>query len=78
MMMGSSGGVIGIGVLLLVLLLVGGLVIGGNWLARRNWGTGVERPRERDEEVLEILRERYARGEITKEVYDSMRKHLGR
>lgn len=76
MMMGSSGWVIGIEVLLLVLLLVGGLVIGGNWLARRNWGVSVEKPHDRDEEVLEILRQRYARGEITKEVYDSMRKYL--
>jgi uncharacterized membrane protein len=76
MMMGSSGWVIGIEVLLLVLLLLGGLVIAGNWLARRTWGASVEKPHDRDEEVLEILRQRYARGEITKEVYESMRKHL--
>ena len=67
---------IGIEVLVLVVLLLGGLIIGGNWYARRNLGASEDRPRNRDEEVLEIVRQRYARGEITKEVYDSMRKHL--
>ena len=78
MAMGSSGWVIGIEISLLVLVLVGGLVIGGNWLARRHSGATEDRPRDRDDDVLEILRQRYARGEITKEVYDSMRKHFDR
>ena len=32
---------------------------------------------ERGESALEILRKRYARGEITKEQFDQMRRNLG-
>jgi uncharacterized membrane protein len=74
----SSDWVIDIGVLLGILSLFGGLFIGASWLARRNSRSSEDAPRDRDEEALEILRQRYARGEISKTVYDSMRERLER
>ena len=47
-----------------------GLVIGLRWLL------GQGRPGARDE-ALEILRQRYARGEIDKQEFDTRRRHLG-
>jgi uncharacterized membrane protein len=71
-----SGLLMDIGVLLGVLSLFGGLFIVGNWLAHRKSAANEDKPRDRDDEVLEILRQRYARGEISKKVYDSMRERL--
>lgn len=66
--------------LLLLLLFWGGLIVGAVWLARalfnaerRGSGpTGAPRARPR-----EILDERYARGEISREEYERIRAELG-
>jgi putative membrane protein len=51
------------------LLIIGLIVVGVWWLATRGW------PARRND-ALEILRERYARGEISREEYESRRRDL--
>jgi putative membrane protein len=51
-------------------LVIAGVVIGLRWLM----GQGPQRSRD---EALEILRQRYARGEIDKQDFDSRRRDLG-
>ena len=51
-------------------LIIAELVIGLRWLL------GQGRPGARDE-ALEILRQRYARGEIDKQEFDARRRDLG-
>ncbi|HEY3304202.1 MAG TPA: SHOCT domain-containing protein [Candidatus Binatia bacterium] len=64
----------GFGMMLLMLLfwvlVIVGLVIGIRWLL----GQGKE---SRSDSALEILRQRYARGEINKEEFEAKRKDLG-
>jgi putative membrane protein len=62
-------------VMMLMMLTVWGLVITGvvfgiRWLARQGRD-------ERPDRALDILRERYARGEINKEEFEARRKDLG-
>ena len=67
MMWGMSGMMI---FMVLGWLVVLGLIVAGVWwLATRGWP-----PRRKD--ALEILRERYARGEISREEYESRRRDL--
>jgi putative membrane protein len=68
---------LGIVILLLFLLLVGALLVAGFWLGGRNAGASGDGSRRRGDEPLEILRRRYAKGEITAEEYESMHEHLG-
>ena len=59
-------------ILLTVLLIIGGVV----WLAQML--TRATRTSARpDESPLEILKRRYAKGEITKEQFDQMKRDLG-
>jgi len=51
-------------------LVITGLVLGIRWLARQERG-------DRADRALDILRERYARGEINKEEFDARRRDLG-
>ena len=51
-------------------LVITGLVVGLRWLM------GQARPSRRDE-AFEILRQRYARGEIDKQEFDARRRDLG-
>ena len=51
-------------------LVVTALVLGIRWLARQGH-------QERPDRALDILRERYARGEINKEEFDARRRDLG-
>lgn len=51
-------------------LIIGGVVWLVVWLARSAGGT------PRSDSAIEILRARYARGEITKEQFDEMKKNL--
>ena len=62
------------------MLLFWGLIIGGivalvNWLTRRDQRPTFSHGARRDP-VLETLRERYARGEITGEEYERLRREL--
>jgi putative membrane protein len=63
----------GIGMMLVMLLLWGavivGLVVGIRWLLRQGRG-------QRSDSALEILRQRYARGEINKDDFEKMKKDL--
>jgi putative membrane protein len=67
-------GVWGLGMLLLMLvfwgLVIAGLVLAVRFLLR----LGAE---PRSDTALDILRQRYARGEITKEEFDAKRRDLG-
>lgn len=67
------GGVWGIGMMLMMLvfwgLVIAGLVVGIRWLVR---SAGDSRP----DAALEILRQRYARGEISKEEFEARRRDL--
>ncbi|MGD8474161.1 MAG: SHOCT domain-containing protein [Anaerolineae bacterium] len=78
MMMGGGGWVVGIVMLLVVLLVVGALVIGGIWLVGRNTTSSRRQPEVSVDGAMEILRRRYASGEISREVYEAMREHLSR
>jgi putative membrane protein len=63
----------GIGMMLIMLLFWGavilGLVVGIRWLLRQ----GRE---QRPDTALEIVRQRYARGELTKDDFERMKKEL--
>lgn len=78
MMMYGGGWVVGIVILLLVLLAVGAIVIGGTWLIGRNATAAALTSGNPGADPLEILRRRYASGEITHEEYDTMRERLSR
>ncbi len=54
-------------------LIILGIVMLVRWLA----GAGGRRERQVGDRALEILRERYARGEIGKEEFDSRKRDLG-
>jgi len=71
MFMWGAGGL----VMMLMMLLFWGLVIAGLVVGLR-WFIGQGRPTVRDE-ALEILRQRYARGEIDKQEFDARRRDLG-
>ena len=64
----------GIVMLIFWLLVIGGIVLLAVWLFRQFVPTEVAERREG--RALEILRERYARGEITREEYEQMRRDL--
>ena len=71
MLMLGAGGLVMIAIMLVFWgLVIAGLVLGVRWLAGLAQGTG------RDE-ALEILRQRYARGEIDKQEFDTRRRDLG-
>jgi putative membrane protein len=60
--------------LILVLLIVGGIAYALGWRPQLNQ-TG---PAQTKQTPLELLKERYARGEISREEYDQMRLDLER
>ncbi len=70
-------GVMAVGFLGFVLLIIG-IVYVLRWaLGSRYYGHMVEGSRVRNDDALEILKARYASGEINKEEYESMKKDLG-
>ena len=71
MFMWGAGGL----VMMFMMLVFWGLVIAGVVLGLR-WLAGQGRVAPRDE-ALEILRQRYARGEITKEEFETRKRDLG-
>jgi putative membrane protein len=52
-------------------LVIAGVILGVRWLARQGHGEG------RDE-ALETLRQRYARGEIDRQEFETRKRDLGR
>lgn len=78
-MMGGFGFGWGILMLLFWVLIIGGVVLLAARLLERNpstMGPGNQDRNSSGDRALDILRERYARGEITKEQYDQMRRDL--
>jgi putative membrane protein len=70
MFMWGAGGMVMLMMLVFWGLVIAGLVLGVRWLA----GQGRGAPRD---EALEILRQRYARGEIGKEEFETRKRDLG-
>jgi putative membrane protein len=78
--MGGFGLIWLFGVFLVVLfwaLVIAALVLGIRWLIRADQRGRLQPPGPRPEDPLEILRQRYARGEIDDEEYERRRKTLG-
>jgi putative membrane protein len=79
MMTGIGMGLGGIGLLIMILFL-GGLIFGGVWLVKTIFSPGQQYQRgpviPRQISAREILDQRYARGEITREQYETMKKDL--
>jgi putative membrane protein len=71
MWMWGAGGL----VMMLMMLVFWGLVIAGLVIGLR-WLVGQGHPARRDE-ALEILRQRYARGEIDKQEFETRKRDLG-
>ena len=69
-MWGAGGAVMMIMMLVFWGLVVTGLVLGIRWLASQG-------RQDRPDRALDILRERYARGEINKEEFEARRRDLG-
>ena len=67
-MMWGMSGMMGFAALAWLLILVG--IVAGIWWIVRNVGT------TRRDDALDILRQRYARGEISREEYESRRRDL--
>lgn len=71
--MGWMGGAWGIGMMFMMfffwILIIAGLVIGIRWLMS-------ETKERRGDTALEILRQRYARGEINKEEFEAKKRDL--
>ena len=78
MMGGFFGGGLGwIGMVfgfIFFILLVIGIIFLIVWLVKRSNNPGVEN--KTDSKYLEVLKERYARGEITKDQFDNMKRDL--
>ena len=71
--MGWMGGMWGIGMMFTMLLfwvlIIAGLILGVRWLMS-------DQKERRGDSAMEILRQRYARGEINKEEFDAKKKDL--
>ena len=79
MMTGIGMGLGGIG-LLFMLLFWGGLIFGGVWLVKTIFASSQQNPSgieaQQHPTALDILDQRYARGEITREQYEIMKKDV--
>lgn len=58
--------------LVLLGLLIAGIVVGVQWLLSR----GPRRPKGAEESAFEILKKRYARGELSKEEFEAMKRDV--
>ena len=79
MMGGFFGGSMGwIGMILgfiFFILIIIGIILFIVWLVKRVTHSGTEQPRIGNK-ALEVLKERYAKGEITKDQYEDIKKDL--
>ncbi len=71
---GFGGGAMGIGMLLFWGLIIAAIVVLARGFGARPGGS---EPRLREKTALDILRERYAKGEIDKAEYEQKRSDLG-
>lgn len=69
---GWGWGGMGFGMLLFWGLLIAAIVL----LAKGSWGSSACGKREREKSALDILKERYARGEIEREEFEQKKKDL--
>ena len=77
-MMNGFGGAMGfggIGMLIFWALVIGGVVVVARWLSVKSSADNVASERQRS--PLDILRERYARGEIDKDEFEQKRHDVG-
>jgi len=70
---GWGWGGMGFGMLLFWGLLIAGIVM----LVKCSWGSNTCEKREREKSALELLKERYARGEIEHEEFEQKKRDLG-
>jgi putative membrane protein len=79
MMTGIGMGFGGVG-LILMLLFWGGLIFGGVWLVKTIFTSGRQSPSGASSQALtsprDILDQRYARGEVSKEEYNQIKTDL--
>jgi putative membrane protein len=73
---GGGMGFGGIGMLLFWALVIGGIVVLARWFFASSSSTSLVPP-SRGKTALEILGERYAKGEIGKEEFEQKRRDLG-
>lgn len=72
--MGDYGwGGMGLGMLLFWGLLIAGVVM----LVKCSWGSGGCGKREREKSALDMLKERYAKGEIERDEFEQKKRDLG-
>ncbi len=64
-------------VLLVPLAIIVGVIVLVVWLVRSNRLAGTTAPVTPKQDALEVLKLRYARGEITREQFEEMRRDLG-
>ena len=62
--------------LLLPILLLGILAYALGWIPNQQFGGRTDRSTPTDKRPLDLAQERYARGEITKEEYEEIRREL--
>ncbi len=61
----------------IMMIVVWGLIIWGIvTLSRRGWGVGCGHSHERSDSALEILKKRYANGEINREEFEDKKKQI--
>jgi putative membrane protein len=73
--LGGGMGLIGfiLGFIFLILIVIG-IIFLIVWLVKRSNNPGIEN--KTDSKALEVLKERYAKGEIIKDQFDNMKKDL--
>ena len=76
MMDGMGMMVWGLVIFLLVLLVLFLFVLAAAYAVKRMWGQGAERAAGREESALDILKKRYAKGEISKEEFERIKREI--
>lgn len=69
---------LGVGILglIVVVLIFGGLLVGGSWAVRALFPGSVTSERRGGESPQELLEQRYARGELSRVDYETIRQDL--
>jgi putative membrane protein len=75
-MMGGMGGFGGFGMIIWVIILIA-IVVGVVWLVRPQTSSGTHYLPPRQSSGLDVLEERYARGEINRDEYLQKKKDIG-